>query len=424
MTERMKIQCTKLKIHGTLFVPLASAKRTFVSLATLCLVLLATAPDETGAADKSTAIAETSGGNRIIPPPLEDLGRNYKVRLVYFVPSDCEVKANYREKAEVLMRVVADIYRREMKSNKIKSRGLDFEFDEEGRLNIHLVRARHPAVVYGGTPFNVDTFIYNQRQEIWETTGFTRNRAVLVFSEAGGIAEAAPLPQIYSGFAFVSGDIFRDGITATTIEEQIKSFLDTTPVRKIDGTEQEPRNRATQVSNGVLIHELGHIFGMLHDSSNASNVMYAGYHNLGQMYDPVAAKARPVRFSPPHARMAGATRFLSEEFDEADAEGPTIHQFELAQQPKVGDKTVKVSLKLSDNAGLSSLICMQRGGEWLDGMVGDIDLGGKKTFEKTVTFKCPRPLGKSQPVIYWINVIDVNGNLGQSQLPPTRVTLQ
>ena len=63
---------------------------------------------------------------QIIPPPLEDLGRDYKVRLIYFVPTDREVKPGYQKKAEVLMRVVADIYRREMKANGQNTRGLDF----------------------------------------------------------------------------------------------------------------------------------------------------------------------------------------------------------------------------------------------------------------------------------------------------------
>jgi len=64
---------------------------------------------------------------------------------------------------------------------------------------------------------------------------------------------------------------------------------------------------------------------------------------------------------------------------------------------------------------------MQRGGEWNDALVGSIDFQGESSFAKTVTFQCPKPLGKSQPVMYWINVIDVNGNLAQKQLPWTAV---
>ncbi len=138
-----------------------------------------------------------------------------------------------------------------------------------------------------------------------------------------------------------------------------------------------------------------------------------GYHNLGQMFDLKTARNRPVRFSPGHARMAAATRFLSEDFEEADRKPPVIHEFKLVCAPKAGDKTVDVSLKMSDDKGLHSFICLQRGGEWIDAMVADADLKGRRSFEKTVTLRCSRPLGKTQPVRYILNVIDVNGNLAQ-----------
>jgi len=377
--------------------------------------LLTAAPGVTMASEQSVSNGDVSS-RLIIPPPLEDLGRNYRVRLIYFVPADCEVKPKYREKTEVLMRVVADVYRRELKANGQKTRGLDFEFDDHGRLKVHLVKGKQPAVFYRGDPPSVDRLFRSQQQEIMEATGFIRNRPCLVFSEAGGIAEAAPIPQFYSGFAVVSGDIFRDDITASTIEEQIRKLTDATPVRKADGTEAEPRNKVSQVNNGVLIHELGHIFGMLHDSSNRSNIMYYGYHNLGQMFDRKTAMQRPVRFSPAHARMAAATRFFSEDFDERDREPPVIHEFKLARTPRVGDRTIDFSLKMSDNEGLHALVCLQRGGEWIDAMVGDADLRGRKAFKKTVTYKCPKPLGKTQPVRYILNVIDVNGNLVQTSV--------
>ncbi|HJN66693.1 MAG TPA: hypothetical protein QF761_10855, partial [Pirellulales bacterium] len=159
------------------------------------------------AAAEKRSTTNRSSGNLIIPPPLKDLGKSYKVRLVYFVPSDKQAKPNYREKAEVLMRVVADIYRREMKANKQRTRGLDFEFEEDGRLKVHLVKGTHPSVFYTGQPFDVQRLLNSQQQEIWEKTGYSRNRPTLCFSEAGAVAEAMPIPHIYSGFACVSGDI-------------------------------------------------------------------------------------------------------------------------------------------------------------------------------------------------------------------------
>ena len=113
--------------------------------------------------------------------------------------------------------------------------------------------------------------------------------------------------------------------------------------------------------------------------------------------------------------MAAATRFFSESFNESDPERPVV-EFKLASQPKVGDTEVEFSIKMSDNEGLQALVCLQRGGEWIDALVGEADLEGQKSFNRTVKFTCPRALGPSQPVIYILNVMDVNGNLAQAQL--------
>jgi len=371
-------------------------------------------PLATAASPACKPEGESDSPSYLIPPKLENLGRDYKVRLIYFVPNDREVKKNYREKLEVLMRVVADIYRRDLQSKGYQSRGLDFEFEEDGRLKVYLIQGRQPAVFYSGKPASVDRLFRTQHAEISEALGDMKNRACLVFSEAGGIAEAMPIPHLYSGFAVVSGDVFRDEVTASTVEEQVRSFFAVAPVRKVDGTEAEPRSRAAQISNGVLIHELGHIFGMLHDTSEPNrDIMASGYHNLGKMFDPQTAGQFPVRFSPAHARMASASRFLSESFDASDHEPPTI-EFKLVRQPKVGDTQVEFAIKATDNQGLKALVCMQRGGEWIDALIGGMDLDGDKSFDKTVRFSCPRPIGASQPVHYWINVVDVNGNLSQA----------
>ena len=356
----------------------------------------------------------TNAQDLMTPPPLEDLGKKYKVRLVYFVPIDREVKPGYREKCEVLMRVVADVYRREMRANGHQTRGLDFEFAKDGRLHVHLVKAKHPSAFYTGEPFDVDRLLNTQQQEIWETTGYSRNRPTLVFSEAGAVAEARPIPHVYSGLACVSGDIFRDEVTASTIEEQLHFFMDQTPVRKVAGEDPQPRNRESQTSNGVLIHELGHIFGMLHDTRDPRNIMMRGYDHLGQMFDRETAPERPVRFSPAHARMAAVSRFFNESFDVSDTEAPVIEEFKIASPPKAGEKIVKLSLKVSDNQGLGPLVILQRGGGQIDALVRDLSLKSARKRSGVLTVTAPRRLVAGQPLIYIVNLFDINGNLSQS----------
>ena len=101
------------------------------------------------------------------------------------------------------MRVVADVYKREIKANGFKTRGLDFEFNQKVNWLCIWSRPKEKSSHYTGSPFNIDHFLNSHQQEIWEKTGFSRNRPTLVFSEAGSVAEARPIPR-YSGLACVS----------------------------------------------------------------------------------------------------------------------------------------------------------------------------------------------------------------------------
>ena len=365
-------------------------------------------------ADKNRVSKGAVSKGLIVPHALKDLRKGYKIRIIYFVPSDRKVKPNYQEKTEVLMRVVSDVYDREMKAHGIKTRGLDFEFGEDGRLKVHLVKAKKVASFYTGEPFDVDRLLNTQQQEIWETIGFSRNRPMLVFSEAGAVAEARPIPQVYSGLACVSGDIFSDGVTASNIEEQIQKLVNRNEEKKQEGKDELSRSQVSQTSNGVLIHELGHIFGMLHDTRDQRNIMMRGYDKLGQMYALPEARGRPVRFSLAHTRMAAASRFFNESFENSDTKPPKIQDFKLSGPAKAGERKIKFSIKMSDNKGLGPFVIMQRGGGQIDAMVGDNDLKGVENYSEEIVLECPRPLVGGQPLVYIINVMDVNGNLSQS----------
>ena len=342
--------------------------------------------------------------DRIIPGPLKDLGRDYKVRLVYFVPKDREVKNDYAKKIEVLMRVVRDIYQRDFTAKGYKTRGMDFEFNEDGSLKVHLLRGRHGAEHYTGVPQNNDRLFNSTSAEMLATIGYPANRACLIFSEAGGIAEATPAMP-YCGVAMVSGDLLRDELTASTIEKQIEYMFDETPVTKLGGTESEPRMTGTQVGNGVLIHEMGHIFFMIHDQRDQRNIMRYGYHNLRKMFDKKTAASEPVRFSEDHARIAMATRFFSEDFDDAERVSPE-GQLEFLTPPQPGDSQVQFKFTATDNAGLKAVLYRE---STLDTIVGGETISGKK-FERLGIFPRPIALNPGQLLHYMIYLLDENGN--------------
>lgn len=346
----------------------------------------------------------------IIPPALKDLGRNYKVRLVYFVPTDKEIKPQYREKIEVLMRVVADVYRRDLTNKGHNTRGLDFEFDNKGQLKVHLLRGKHPAKHYTGDPPTSDRLFQSTSAEMIGTIGYPLRRACLIFSEAGGIAEATPAHP-YCGVAMVSGDMLRDKITAPTIEKHIRNMFDETPVKNADGKDGEHRNREIQISNGVLLHELGHIFYMLHDQRDQRCIMAYGYHNLRLLFQKQQANKQPVHFSPAHARMAAGTRYFSESFNEQDTTVPQV-KFQFARPPQPGDKEIHFSLKAMDNEGLHAVIYYE---STLDSLVDGEKLEGKQTDKKGVLNRRV-PIRPGQLVHYRIYLMDVNGNVGTAEL--------
>ena len=93
---------------------------------------------------------------------------------------------------------------------------------------------------------------------------------------------------------------------------------------------------------------------------------------------------------------------------------PGISEFKLAGNAQAGEKTVELKIKMLDAGGLGPLVIMQRGGGQIDAFVKDLDLDGKNEYSGTLTVAAPRPLVEGQPLIYIINVSDINGNLSQA----------
>ena len=75
---------------------------------------------------------------------------------------------------------------------------------------------------------------------------------------------------------------------------------------------------------------------------------------------------------------------------------------------------MKLSIKMSDGKGLGPLVILQRGGGQIDALVRDLSLKGARKRAGILTVTAPRPLVAGQPLIYIVNLFDVNGNLSQS----------
>ena len=112
--------------------------------------------------------------------------------------------------------------------------------------------------------------------------------------------------------------------------------------------------------------------------------------------------------------MAATSRFFSESFDEDDTKAPVIETFKVASPPQAGEKKVTLSLKLRDDKGLGPLVILQRGGGQIDALVGELALKNIREQSGALTVTSPRPFVAGQPLIYIINLFDINGNLSQS----------
>ncbi len=79
-------------------------------------------------ASEQVKTGEGTTGYRV-PAPLRDLGKEYKVRLVYFIPSNREPTKHYRQKITTVMTILADVDRQSLQARGYETGGLDFYFD-------------------------------------------------------------------------------------------------------------------------------------------------------------------------------------------------------------------------------------------------------------------------------------------------------
>lgn len=390
-----------------------AARVTFL-LSAACIVLAVRAD-----AAKQPAAA----GNRA-PAPLKDLGRDHKIRLVYFVPADREPTRDYAGKIEVLLTFVADIYRTGLHDNGCGSRGLDFEFDQAGRLRVHLVRGPKKAREYSGAPdYAFTTQWRSVLPEVEKALGSARKTVYVIFTEvydaapckfewAGGVALGTRL-STYGGAAMFSAWVLQDMFCATSVAGQMELLADRAPIRgrKAIGSRKpdSPRSEFIEDGFGAVAHELGHALGLPHDHRKDRNyIMGNGFRYLAANYLGARGKRPTVTFSPENARMLAHSPYLSETPDPTDKTAPAVMLTAPKRLP-VGATSIRLAVRATDDKALAGLLCFCSHGDtvaWGRELTGtEADVSG--------TFSIAP--ARQGTITLLVSVIDEAGNIGKAR---------
>ncbi len=322
-------------------------------------------------------LAVTAGGEsgpalRRRPAPLTDLGRAEKVRLVYFVPADRDPVRAWRAKISVVMAFVNDLYRTSLAAEGFRGRRLDFEFDANARLVVHLVRGKRAASHYNNGPrYSFRNQWRTILPEVSAAVGGVGKRMHTIFAETydpgphafewpGGVALGGKT-GLHTGVGLFSAWILRDEFCAETIPGQLEYLADETPIpgRKALGAAagDSPRYEFIEDGMGAVAHEMGHALGLWHDTRRGdAYIMGNGFRRLRGNYLRLAGAERTdVGFSPENAAMLANARCLDPNADRSDNAPPEI-TLTCPAELAAGARAFEVAAEVRDDKRLAASV--------------------------------------------------------------------
>ncbi len=346
------------------------------------------------------AAAGTPAAPVRVPPPLRDLGKKQKIRLVYFVPADRKPTAHYAEKIEVLMTFVADLFRTSLTGAGYTTTGPDFEFTADGKLNVRLLRGTKTAAEYNGKPNYTFKSQWSQiLPEVEKAFGPARKTVYVIFAEAydpgphkfewpGGVALGARMGTV-GGAGMFSAWILQDMFCATTVKAQLKLLADKTPIqgRKAVGCPKvnSPRFEFIEDGFGAVAHELGHALALPHDQrKGAEYIMGNGFRHMGGNYVPGRKTAGQVRFSDENCRILSRSPYLAETPDPTDRTQPVV-TVTVPKEIPVGATSLTVTVRATDDKALAGIVCFCSHGDSLKW--GQALSGKRAEVTQTITFR-------------------------------------
>lgn len=311
------------------------------------------------------------------------------LKLVYFVPSDRKPIPQFREKILVVLDVVEQIYRAEFERRQWRFDGFPFELDPDGKPAVHLILAKKPAREYNDYPMHdfkkhyanvttdiVEYFKNEHRTQLTMAFAETYEEGPANVEWAAGMSAGVRFP-IGGGFALCSGWILKDEFCATDVATQLKLLNDETPIvgraamhtRKPDS----PRFEFIEDGFGAVARELGHAFGLYHDSRlDDREIMGQGSRRLRNNFDPTKPLSDRAQFSEENARILRISPFLNSDLTRGDVIEPQLRL--TIENPTA--PTTEIKYEAADDRALKGIMIFDRNA---DTIVFGEELKGKQT---------------------------------------------
>ncbi|MBI1311608.1 hypothetical protein GC176_09910 [bacterium] len=342
---------------------------------------------------------------------------DYRLRLVYFVPADRQPVNDYEARIRSVMTLVTGMFTDALKAQGQAVAGPEFETNADGQFVVHLVRGEKNARSYSGLPQEKSPDHARLVAEaVEQELGSTKDYAAVIFMETYELGPATNLfPGVMNvtvarpprgGHAVVSAWILQDEFCSTDPQRLRQMFFDETPIqgRRSYGDQRpnSPRSELMEEGYGAALHELGHLFGLLHHRTAPTNIMGGGFRDIRWNVGLRRNSRQQAGFSRENAWFLMTSRFLNPEVDRSDSVRPSATMNVSFQV-----RTAVATIDAEDDRGLAFACLVDVSAN--DGllMIAARQLTGKK---QKVEFRLSASDFKSRESQLLLIVVDTGGN--------------